>query len=187
LNTGLWGINLRPDKPHPSIAAANTVYDLRNTGTLVNCLYKAILSSTKYALLQAVKKGHLTTWSVLTEQAINKHFKMTPATAMGHMKQWSQNIHSTSKTTITSDLEDETVTPAGLGEKTHLVYAVVIDQGQLYTDLMGRFTVRSSKGNWYVMVCYYSYDCNLVKPVPMKSRSAFEWLKTYGVINKELT
>jgi hypothetical protein len=103
----------------------------------------------------------------LTEQAINKHLKMTPATAMGHMNQRHQNICSTTKNTITSDLEDETVTPAGLGTKTHLVYAMVIDQGQLYTDLTGRLPVRSSKGKWYVIVCY-SYDCNYVKPFPMK-------------------
>jgi hypothetical protein len=48
---------------------------------------------------------------------------------MGHMNQQHQNIRSTSKHTITSDLEDETVTPAGLVTHTHLVYAVVIDQG----------------------------------------------------------
>jgi hypothetical protein len=42
----------------------------------------------------------------------------------------------------------------GTGEKTNLVYAVVIDQGQLYTDLTGRFPVRSSKGNWYIMIVH---------------------------------
>jgi hypothetical protein len=49
-------------------------------------------------------------------------------------------------------MEDAAVTPAGLGTKTHLVYAVLVDQGQLYTDLTGNFLVRSSKGNCYVMV-----------------------------------
>jgi hypothetical protein len=98
-------------------------------------------------LLQAVKNGHLITWPGLTEQAINKHLKMMPATAMGHMHQRRQNIRSTSKVPITSDIEDESVTPAGSGSKSHLVYAVVIDQGQLYTDLTGIFPVRSSKGN----------------------------------------
>jgi hypothetical protein len=34
---------------------------------------------------------------------------------------------------VTSDLEEITVTHAGTGETPHLVYAVVIDQGQLYT------------------------------------------------------
>jgi hypothetical protein len=73
-----------------------------------------------------------------------------------------------------------------LGTNTHLVYAVVVDQGQLYTDLTGKFPVRSSKGNSYVMVCYI-YDCNYIKVVPMKSRSASEWVKAYGSIHQELT
>jgi hypothetical protein len=102
--------------------------------------------------------NHLTAWPGLTEVAINKHLKMTPATAMGHMNQKIQNIRSTSKEMqVTSDFEDVAITPAGTGEKTHLVFAVVIDQGQLYTDLTGRFPLRSSKGNWYVMVLY-SFD-----------------------------
>jgi hypothetical protein len=73
-----------------------------------------------------------------------------------------------------------------LGTKTHLVYTVLVDQGQLYTDLTGKFPVRSIKGNSYVMVCYV-YDCNYVKVVPMKSRSASEWVKAYDHIYQELT
>jgi hypothetical protein len=183
LNTGLWRINLRHEHQKHSAGVANNVYELRNTGALVNYLHKAMFSPTKSALLQAVKNGHLITWPGLTEQAINKHLKMTPATAMGHMNQCRQNIRSTSKVSITSDIEDEAVTPAGLGSKTHLVYALVIDQGRLYTDLTGRFPVRSSKGNWYVMICY-SCECNYVKAVPMKSRSAYEWLKAYELFTK---
>jgi hypothetical protein len=83
-------------------------------------------------------------------------------------------------------LEDKTVAPTGLGTQTHLVYAVVIDQGQLYTDLTVIFPVRSSKGNWYVMV-FYSYDCNYVNSVPIKSISTSEWLKAYSGIFQELT
>jgi hypothetical protein len=162
------------------------VYELRNTGALVNYLHKAMFSPTKSALLQAVKNGHLITWPGLTEQAINKHLKLTSATAMGHMSHRRQNIRSTSKTPISSDMEDVTVTPSGLGIKTHLVYAVLVDQGQLYTDLTGKFPVRSSKGNWYVMVCYV-FDCNYVKVVPMKSRSASEWVKAYDLIHQKLT
>jgi hypothetical protein len=96
-----------------------------------------MFSPTKSALLQAVKNGHLITWPGLTKQAINKHLKLMPATTVGHMNQRLQNIISTSKTPIFSDMEDATVTPAGLGTKTHIVYAVLVDQGQLYTDLTG--------------------------------------------------
>jgi hypothetical protein len=145
-----------------------------------------MFSPTKSALLQAVKNGHLVTWPGLTEKAINKHFKLTPATTMGRMNQRRQNIRSTSKTPITSDIEDITTTTTNSGTKTHLVYAVLVDQGQLYMDLTGKIPVSSSKGNWYVMVCYV-FDFNYVKVVPMKSRSASGWVKTCDHIHQELT
>jgi virulence-associated protein VapD len=133
-------------------------------------------------MLQAVKDGHLNTWPGLTEDAINTHLKLTPATAMGHMSQRRQNIRSTSK----APPEKQQPPDTDLGTKTHLVYAVVVDQGRLYTDLTGKYPVRSSKGNSYVMICYI-YDCNYIKVVPMKSRSASEWVKAYDSIHQELT
>jgi hypothetical protein len=116
------------------------------------------------------------------EDAIHKHLKLTPATAMGHMNQRCQNIRSTSKAPI----EKQPTPDTDLGTKNHPMYAVVVNQGQLYTDLTGKFPVRSSKGNSYVMVCYV-YDYNYVKVIPMKSRSASEWVKAYDTINQELT
>jgi hypothetical protein len=86
-------------------------------------------------MLQAVKDGHLITWPGLTEDAINKHLKLTPATAtaMGHMNQRRQNIRSTSKAQIVEQPTPDT----DVGTNTHLVYAVVVDKGQLYMDLTG--------------------------------------------------
>jgi hypothetical protein len=97
LNTGLWRINLKQTNNHMPEPIANNVYELRNTGALVHYLYKALFSSMKSAMLQAVKDGHLVTWPGLTEDAMNKHFKPTPATAMGHMNQRRQNTWSSSK------------------------------------------------------------------------------------------
>jgi hypothetical protein len=182
LNTGLWRINLRRPNNHKPEPIVNNVYELRNTGALVHYLHKALFSPTKSAMLQAVKDGHLIIWPGLTEYAINKHLKLTPATAMVHMNQRRQNIRSTSKAPI----EKQPTPDTDLGTNTNLVYAVVVDQGQLYTDLMGKFLVRSSKGNSYVMVCYI-YDCNYVKVIPMKSRCASEWVKAYDTIHQELT
>jgi hypothetical protein len=145
-----------------------------------------MFSPTQSALLQAVKNDHLITWPGLTEQAINKHLRLTPANKMGHMNQRRHNIRSTSKTPITSDMEDVTITPAGLGTNTHIVYAVLVDQGQLYTDLTGKIPVRSSKGSLYVMVCFV-FDCNYVKVIPMKSRAASEWVKAYDLVHQGLT
>jgi hypothetical protein len=153
LDTGLWRINLKQDNQHIPQPIENNVYELHNTGFLVHYLHKALFSQTKSALLQAVKDGHLITWPDLTEDDIHKHLKLTPATAMGHMNQRRQNIRSTSKTSIANAPTADT----DLGTKPHLVYAVLVGQGKLYTDLMGKFPVRSSKGNSYVMVCYV-YD-----------------------------
>ena len=67
------------------ISKAKNVYELRNTGVLVKYLYKELFGPTEPALLKAIKKVHLVTWTGLTEDAINKNMKMTPATALGQM------------------------------------------------------------------------------------------------------
>jgi hypothetical protein len=182
VTTGLWHINLKQTHTHIPNPKANNVYELRNTGALVHYFHKALLSPMKSAMLQAVKDGHLITWPVLTEDAINKHLKLTPDAAMGHMNQRRQNIRSTSKAPIEKYRTPDT----DLGTKTHIMYTVLVDQGQVYTDLTGELPVRSSKGNSYVMVCYI-YDINFIKVVPMKSRSASEWVKRYDSIHQELT
>jgi hypothetical protein len=99
------------------------VYELHNTGAIVHYLQKALFSPTKSALLQVVKDGHLITWPGLPEDAIHKHLKLTPATAMAHINQRRQNIRSTSKTPIAAAPTLDT----DLGTITHLVYAVVVD------------------------------------------------------------
>jgi hypothetical protein len=78
-------------------------------------------------MLQAVKDGHLITCPGLAEDAIIKHLKLTPSTAMSHMIQPRQNIQSISK----APTEEQQPPDTDLGTKTHLVYAVVVDQGQL--------------------------------------------------------
>jgi hypothetical protein len=137
VNTGLWRVNLKQTNKHIPDPIANNVFELHNTGALVHYLHKSLFSPTKAAMLQAIKDGHLITWPGLMEDAIHKHFKLTPATAMGHMNQRRQNIRSTSKAPIEKQQPPDT----DLGTKTHLVYAVVVDQGQLYTDLTGKFKV----------------------------------------------
>jgi hypothetical protein len=168
----------------PQIHSANNVYALRNTGALVNYLHKAMLSCTKYALVHAVKKGYLATWPGLTVEDINKHFKLTTATAMGHMNQKRQNIRSTKEKLL--EAENEVITPLVSGEKTHLVFAVVLDKGQIYTDLTGSFPTRSSKGNNGLMICY-SYDANCTRPIAVKYKSGAEWVRAFGVVFDEMT
>jgi hypothetical protein len=116
--TGLWRINLLQTNPtcnvsHPPYQPhkVNNVYSLRNSGALVNYLQKAMFICTTSALVHAIKKGHLTTWPGLTVEAVNKHLKLTPATAMGHMSQRHQKTRSTKPKMISQD--DEDITPLG--------------------------------------------------------------------------
>jgi hypothetical protein len=90
---------MRSEVPQSQLAEANNVYDLRNTEALVNYLHKACFNLTNTAILNAVKRGNFLKWPGLTEEAINTHFKMTPATVMGHMTQRRQNICSASRET----------------------------------------------------------------------------------------
>jgi hypothetical protein len=113
LKTGLWRINLKQTNNHKDEPIANNVYELRNTGALVHYLHKSLFSPTKSAMLQAVKDGHLITWPGLTEDAINTHLKLTPATAMGHMNQMRQHIRPTSKAPI----EEQPTPDTDLGTK----------------------------------------------------------------------
>jgi hypothetical protein len=166
-------------------SAANNVYSLSNTGALVNYMHNAMFSCTTSALIHAVKKGHLATWPGLTEDAINKYLKLTPATAMGRMNQKWQNIQSTNKK-IKSESEDEDITPQASGGKTHLVFAVVPDQGQIYTDLTGNFPVQSSKGKNVLMICIF-YDTSYIKPIAMKFKSGAEWVRAFSIVFDRMT
>jgi hypothetical protein len=176
--TGLWRINLsqqnptctdsQPPSQHQS---ANNLYALRNSGALVNYLHKYMFSYTESALVHAIKKGNLATWPILTVEAVNKHLRLTPATAMGHMNQGRHNTRSTKPKLIAQD--DEYIAPLGSEEKTHLVFAVVLDHGQVYTDLTGAFPTRSSRGNNGLMICY-SYNVNYIHLIAMKSKSGAE-------------
>jgi hypothetical protein len=103
---------------------------------------------------------------------------------MGHINQKRQNNRSTKPKLIAQG--DEDITPLVSEEKTHLVFAVVLDHGQVYTDLTGAFPTRSSKGNNGLMICY-SYDASYIRPIAMKSKSGAEWVRAFGVVFDEMT
>jgi hypothetical protein len=70
--------------------------------------------------------------------------------------------------------------------KTHLVFAVFLDQGQIYTVLTGSFPTWSIKGNNNLIICY-SYDANYIRPIAMKSKYGAEWVKSFGFVFDKMT
>jgi hypothetical protein len=173
LNTGLGRINLRQTNKHIPDPIAKKVSELRNTGALVHYLHKALFSPTKSTSDHLARLNGGRYKQTFETDAGYGHGPYEPAT-----QKYTINLEA--------PIEKQPTPETDLGTKNQLVYAVVVDQGQLYTDLTGKFPVRSSKGNSYVMVCYI-YDCNYIKSIPMKSRSASEWVKAYGTIHQELT
>jgi hypothetical protein len=57
----------------------------------------------------------LATWPGLTEEAINKHLKLKPSSAMAHMNQKRQNIRSNKEEVLETEVEN--VTAMGSGGK----------------------------------------------------------------------
>jgi hypothetical protein len=82
---------------------------------------------------------------------------MTPATAMIKMNQKCQNIRSTTKHEITSDLEDETVTLPAWEQKLTWFTPWLLSKGSCKNMWQADFLYDQEKEIWCVMVCY-SYD-----------------------------
>ena len=82
-----------------------------------------------------------------------------------------QTIADTLKQDINEDHFPPSPTP---NVKTNNVCYAIIDKEEIstaYTDLTGRFPMRSSQGNQYVMVAYH-YDANLIYGKAIKDRKA---------------
>jgi hypothetical protein len=72
-----------------------------------------------------------------------------------------------------------------LDQRTNVVFANIFEPtGQIYTDLPGRFPIRSSRGNQYIFVLY-DYNSNAILAEPMKNGTgrvmvrAFKHLHAY--------
>jgi hypothetical protein len=74
--------------------------------------------------------------------------------------------------------------PGDIG-KTHFVYATIVDTGLIHSDLTGRFTTTSAKGNKYVLVLY-DYDTHNIVREPMKNRGDQEMVRTYNKLIQEI-
>ena len=53
-----------------------------------------------------------------------------------------------------------------------------VESGKIASDLTGRFPIRSSKGNQYVMVVYI-HDPNVILAIPLKDRTQTSLINAY--------
>ena len=70
--------------------------------------------------------------------------------------------------------------------KVHEAAYILIDKNSVltvYKDLTGRFPVRSTQGNEYVMVAY-NYNANCILGHPVKNRTSAELTKVWEHLQK---
>lgn len=91
--------------------------------------------------------------------------------AMQALKSKGQTIEQIVKKEIENDAFPPSPSP---NTKTHDVVYVVIDKKEFntaYTDITGRFHMRSSRGNQYILVGYH-FDANCIYGIAIKDRTA---------------
>ena len=144
--------------------------------------HAACFSPVKHTWIKAIKRNHFISWPGLTQDLLQKNLPLSHATVQGHMKKQRKNLQSTkTKGSLTSS----TTTPkAALQEhfpesptpntKNHQVAYIVIDKDELntaYQDLTGRFPIRFTQGNEYILIGYH-YNSNCIIAHPVKNRTA---------------
>jgi hypothetical protein len=177
----LWRVDLKHRFKTKQVQC-NHAHDNSNQKDLINYLHAACFSPVKSTWITAIKSGHFTSWTGLTEHDVEKNLFKSTSTTKGNFNQQRQNA----RTTKVMDPEVIITEPdLDQGIKSQYVYAATIDAGQIYTDQTGIFPVVSSKGNKYIMILY-DYDSNAILAQPIKDRKAPELLRAFQVMEQEL-
>jgi hypothetical protein len=91
---GLWDIDMNTTNRQEQ--TVNAILRLDQTKSeLAQYLYSACFSPTPSTFIQAINKGHFTTWPGLTADLIKNHLPQSNVTVKGHLKQEFKNLRST--------------------------------------------------------------------------------------------
>jgi hypothetical protein len=110
---------------------------------------------------------------------VRKYLHKSDANVKGHTNQQRQNTRSTQQQ---EPSEDPNAAPEDIGN-TGVVYAAIVEAGQIHSELTGRFLTTFTKGNKYVLVLY-DYDTNNILTEPMKNRGDKEMVIAYNKLIK---
>jgi hypothetical protein len=157
---------------------------------LIKFLHATAFSPTKTTWIKAIKNNFFQSWPGLTEKLVHRYYPQSSATTKGHMDQTRTNIRSTRRLVTPHDVSEtdnnHTVPQEADNAATYQVFTSIENTGRLYTDQTGRFPVRSSRGNNYILVAY-DYDSNAILTEPLKNRQGTEILRAYTKIIDYLT
>ena len=165
---------------------------MRTVPELIKYLHQACWSPTVDTWCKAIDRGYLATFPGLTAAAVRKHLPPSIATTKGHMRKSRQHVRSTTAQPTIAHAVPEMTTQDFLTEpsvRTNLVTCKTIDpadpKGLVATDQTGRFPIRSSRGNQYIMVAYVR-DANAIIAIPIKNRNENSLVNAYKTLHDNL-
>ena len=160
--------------------------------------HQTMCSPPKSTFLKAIKNGHFITFPGLTYELISKHLPPSTATEKGHMTRTRQGVRSTRSNRneiLDARMQVDNMHPheeaCNIEDDKMFCFAALADanEGTVYSDLTGRFPVRSYSGMQYIFVAYiYSKNAILMRAMPNRTdasminvfKDIYETLKTRG-------
>ncbi|KAL7538190.1 hypothetical protein ACHAXR_008359, partial [Thalassiosira sp. AJA248-18] len=141
--------------------------------------HQCLCSPTVSTLIKAIRNQQLKSWPGLTIELIKKHLPPASATARGHMVRTRQGTNSTRnmrQEIIDARTEADSINPpeqvCTAIDNEMFVFAALADTNAdtIYTDLTGRFPVRSYSGMQYLFIAYiYTINAILIRPMPSRT------------------
>ena len=162
---------------------------------LVDYLYAACFSPLKSTWLKAIKKNIFLSWPGIQEDLVQMNLSLKIVTAQGHMHRERQQLQSTKRKDTKQcsiPMEDvffpQSETPS---KRTNKVAYMLINQNEFstaYQDLTGKFSMKSSRGNEYILIGYH-YNANSIIQIPVKNRVGTdlrdEWQQLHCIFPKQ--
>jgi hypothetical protein len=90
----LWRVDLK-QRFETNQVQCNHAHDNSNQKDLIKYLHAACFSPVKSTWMTAIKNGHFTLWTGLTEHAVQKHLSKSTSTTKVHLNQQRQNARTT--------------------------------------------------------------------------------------------
>jgi hypothetical protein len=171
----------------PPLDAIYNIYNLKTQPELVCYHHAAAGFPTKPTWLKVIKNKQFASWPGIMADAVIKHFLESEKTHKGHGRKMPSGLQST-KTMPTSNDDDNdnntqpTDAPCPM-TKQKAIFFKIYDlkdevQCKMYTNQMGKFLKKSSRGHQYIMVLI-EMDSNAILVAAMKNRSAGEMICAY--------
>ena len=181
---GLWITDINNNSLVPTrdtnttVNSANSVYNLRTIADVIKYHHMCSWCPCIKTWTEAIDNGHFSGFPGLTSANVRKYLPQSIETTKGHMTKERQHKRSTKNPAeiVTSHHKQQDQRPSQKNEAVFQTFPV--ETGKIASDLTGRFPIRSSKGNQYVMVAYI-HDPNVILAIPIKDRTQTSLVTAY--------